>query len=283
MTPETAAHRSRRARFGVFEADLTTGELRKNGVKVRLQEQPFQVLAALLERRGALVTREELRQKLWPGDTYVDFDHGLNTAINKLREALGDSAASPRFVETLARRGYRFIAPLDWMAGDAESAAMPSPLPPAPPEPEASGQTGFGSAELPCPHRGTARALFALAQTMYLAFYVAALAKIERIHDLADVALGGGAAWLVAILIVTAVVGIPTRLYLFCAVLFDYRRAGEKFSRIFALLLPLDELWALAPFLLLHKIGFGWALAATAGLVYLPFSQRTLMRMAYPS
>jgi TolB-like protein/DNA-binding winged helix-turn-helix (wHTH) protein/Flp pilus assembly protein TadD len=99
-----------RVRFGVFEADLRTGELWKNGSRIRLQEQPFQVLALLLERRGSTVTRDELRNRLWTADTFVDFDHGLNKAINKIRETLGDSAASPRFVETVARRGYRFIA-----------------------------------------------------------------------------------------------------------------------------------------------------------------------------
>src|SRR5919204_5670566 len=97
-------------RFGVFEVDLQAGELRKKGMKIRLQGQPFQVLVVLLERPGEVVTREELRQKVWLSDTFVDFDHGLNKAINKIREALGDSADSPRFVETLARRGYRFIA-----------------------------------------------------------------------------------------------------------------------------------------------------------------------------
>src|SRR5919109_2644428 len=102
----------RRARFGVFEADFATGELRKSGTRLRLQEQPFQVLQALLEAAGDIVTRDELRQRLWPSDTFVDFDHSLNTAINKVRDALGDSAASPRFVETLARRGYRFVAPV---------------------------------------------------------------------------------------------------------------------------------------------------------------------------
>lgn len=99
-----------RVRFGIFEADLRTGELRKRGVRVRLQEQPFQVLAALLARPGDLVTREELQSRVWTTDTFVDFDHGLNKAVNKIREALADSAESPRFVETVARRGYRFIA-----------------------------------------------------------------------------------------------------------------------------------------------------------------------------
>src|SRR5258707_10342778 len=109
-----------RLRFGVFELDLRAGELRKHGLRVRLQEQPFQVLTALLEHPGEVVTREEIQKKLWPADTFVDFDHGLNKTINKIREALGDSAESPRFVETVARRGYRFIA--DVAAVDLESA-----------------------------------------------------------------------------------------------------------------------------------------------------------------
>ena len=107
--PENDQHRGR-LRFGVFELDLRAGELRKHGVRVRLQEQPFQVLATLLEHPGEIVTREELQKKLWPADTFVDFDHGLNKVINKIREALSDSTESPRFVETVARRGYRFLA-----------------------------------------------------------------------------------------------------------------------------------------------------------------------------
>ena len=99
-----------RLRFGTFELDLRAGELRKHGLRVRLQEQPFQILAMLLAHPGEVTTREELQKKLWPADTFVDFDHGLNKAISKIREALGDSAESPRFVETVARRGYRFLA-----------------------------------------------------------------------------------------------------------------------------------------------------------------------------
>jgi Tol biopolymer transport system component/DNA-binding winged helix-turn-helix (wHTH) protein len=99
-------------RFGVFEANIASAELRKNGQKIKLQDQPFQVLTILLENPGEIVTREQFRDTLWPADTFVDFDHGLNAAIKRLRDALGDSADSPRFVETLARRGYRFIAPV---------------------------------------------------------------------------------------------------------------------------------------------------------------------------
>ena len=111
-----------RLRFGVFELDLRAGELRKHGVRLRLQEQPFQVLAMLLERPGETVTREELRNRLWTADTFVDFDHGVNKAVNRIRDALGDSATSPRFVETVARRGYRFIADVA-VAGGAPIAA----------------------------------------------------------------------------------------------------------------------------------------------------------------
>src|ERR1700694_2075286 len=100
----SAISSSRIIRFSTFEVNLHTGELRQRGQKVRLQEQPLQVLAALLERPGELVTREELRSKLWPADTFVDFDHSLNAAIRRLRDALGDSADRPRFVETVARR-----------------------------------------------------------------------------------------------------------------------------------------------------------------------------------
>ncbi len=99
-------------RFATFEVDLRVGELRKQGKRLRLQDQPFQVLAVLLQRPGDVVTREELRSQIWSRDTFVDFDNGLNTAINKLREALGDSADNPRFIETLPRRGYRFLAPI---------------------------------------------------------------------------------------------------------------------------------------------------------------------------
>jgi DNA-binding winged helix-turn-helix (wHTH) protein len=98
--------------FGVFQLDLNEGELRKAGIKVKLQDQPFRVLAVLVEHAGHVVTRDELRQKVWPSNVYVDFDQGLNSAIKKVREALGDAADSPRLIETVARHGYRFISPV---------------------------------------------------------------------------------------------------------------------------------------------------------------------------
>jgi len=132
---------SGRLRFGVFEVDLRAGELTKRGVRVRLQQQPFQVLASLVGRPGELVTREELREKLW-SRTVVDFDHGLNKAINKIRDALGDSAENPRFVETVARRGYRFLAdvtPIDGAVATSEPGRSDAPAPAAPREPTESG------------------------------------------------------------------------------------------------------------------------------------------------
>ena len=276
---------SRVARFGVFELDLTAGELRKGGVKLRLQEQPFQVLALLLERAGDLVTREELQQKLWPSDTFVDFDHSLNTAINKVREALGDSASSPRYVETLARRGYRFIAPVQADApresspgaavvANAEVTAA-SPDPPAALHPEL---------DVPIPRRAITRGLFGLIQVMYLAFYLAALFRLRDVQAVADsfLPLWGANALAVAVM-VTAGVGIPLRCYLMSAVGFDYQRLGDKFRQIFPFVLALDQLWAVAPFLLIQEIGLGAAFAVSAALLYLPFSERTLIRMAYVS
>ena len=98
--------------FGLFELDLQARELRKSGIRIKLQEQPFQILSMLLERQGQIVTREELQKRLWPGDTFVDFDLSLNSAVKKLRQALNDDSENPRFIETLYRRGYRFIAPI---------------------------------------------------------------------------------------------------------------------------------------------------------------------------
>ena len=132
---KNAPESSRVVRFGTFRADLATGELHKNGRKIRLQEQPFRVLATLLERAGEVVAREDLRQELWSEDTFVDFDHSLSTAINKIREALGDSAANPRFVETLPRRGYRFIGPVE-LPRPPSQLATTEPVTPGPEDPQ---------------------------------------------------------------------------------------------------------------------------------------------------
>jgi cholera toxin transcriptional activator len=278
---------ARPLRFGVFEVDLAAGELRKNGARIRLQEQPFQVLATLLQNAGQVVTRDHLRETIWPADTFVDFDHSLNTAVNKIREALGDSASSPRFVETLARRGYRFIAPVNGVADAA-------PAPPRDTGTRAGAHAPLGiddpvtlpalhpELHVPVPRRGFVRALFALIQAMYLIFYVSGLAHLHDADRVASSFLPGWRAlFIVGAILVTGAAGIPLRFYLLSAVAFDFRKLGETFVRLFPFVLALDQLWAIAPFLLLPQIGVGLAFAATAALLYVPFSERTLIRMAY--
>lgn len=258
-------------RFGVFEADASSGELRKAGMRLRLQDQAFQVLMALVARPGEVVTREELRQKLWPSDTFVDFDHSLNTIINKIREVLGDSAANPRFVETLAKRGYRFLAPVQVAAGLPREADTKKTI---------VSQSTFGLTELeelPAVSSGYVRILFLLIQIMYLSFYIAALWRMPATQDVLDRVLSHPAATIV--LIVTAAVGIPVRLYLFSAAAFDLKDLSRKFLKLFPGILVIDALWALSPFLLAPRIGMGLALGITAALIYVPFAQRTLVLM----
>src|SRR4051794_32473358 len=125
-------------RFGPYELDLRSTQLRKKDLKIRLQDQPFQILVALLERPGELILREEIRRKLWPDDTVVEFDHGINAAVKRLRDALRDSAEKPRYIETVARRGYRFIAPVEALALSERAAAV---VPQSQPVPESSPAT----------------------------------------------------------------------------------------------------------------------------------------------
>src|SRR5271169_3015826 len=129
------SHEPRVVRFGVFEVDLRAGELRRNGLKVKLQNQPFQILGMLLERPGEIITRDEMRVRLWPAETFVDFDHGLNSAIRRLRDALGDSAESPTYVETLGRRGYKFIFPVEQLGGDNGNSGLAVVIPISKPGP----------------------------------------------------------------------------------------------------------------------------------------------------
>src|SRR5262245_33892499 len=136
-------------RFGLFEVDGRLGELRKQGRVVKLRGRPFDILLLLLNRPGDLISRDELRQRLWPADTFVDFDHGLNSAMNRLREALGDSAESPRFVETLPKRGYRFIAPVDVV--NRASLNLQTAAPPTVEQPLPGAARGDAALAVPAP------------------------------------------------------------------------------------------------------------------------------------
>jgi cholera toxin transcriptional activator len=279
-------------RFGAFEADERTGELRKQGRRLAVQGQPLQVLLMLLRRPGDLVTRTEIQQALWPDGTFVDFDHGLNTAINKIREALGDSAASPLFVETLAKRGYRFLAPVD-VAGAISATTAPSGVTEKVEESTAGATagtapesaSGFAQGlltqpdETPQAPQAVVRLLLLLLQVMYLVFYIAALAHLRGVEHVVSIVL---TAYLrvVILVIVTAAAGIPIRLYLISGAAFRPPGLRANYLKLFPMIFLLDVLWALAPFLLINKIGFGPALAATAALLYSPFAQRSLMLMS---
>jgi DNA-binding winged helix-turn-helix (wHTH) protein len=267
-------NRDRVFRFGLYELDGKTGDLRKDGRNCpRLQGQPLEILLHLLDRRGEVITREELRQRLWPADTFVDYDHSLNAAVNKLREALNDSADNPRFIQTVPRKGYRFIASME-SAIEAPAAEILAG------NPESTNRSTLlsDSAELPSASHNLVRLLFSLVQTMYLCFYIASLAGVHRIQPLLSQELHHPE-WVFILLLVTALAGIPIRLYLLSAALFGYDGLKGRFLKLFPGLFPLDELWALAPFLLVNQIGAGLALAATAALLYMPFAQRSLLLM----
>jgi DNA-binding winged helix-turn-helix (wHTH) protein len=274
---------ARRYRFGVFEADAATGELLRQGIRIKLNAQPFQVLCMLLERPGELLTREEISRELWPDGTFVDYEHGVNSAVNRIREALGDTANNPRFVETLARRGYRFVAPVDRidLAEDISSALSHSPAPEssrqAAPEADILSRLLASPQELPKASYPVVQTLFVLFQCMYLSFYIGALANLPEIDELFSPLPKPTLAF--TVLIVTAAVLIPVRAFILTTVLMHAPGVREKFLRMWPFLLPLDELWSLSPFLLLHHISFGLALSCTALLVYSPFAQRSLVLM----
>jgi DNA-binding winged helix-turn-helix (wHTH) protein len=285
----------RRYRFGVFEADAATGELRRQGLRVKLNAQPFQILLMLLDRPGQLVTRDEISRVLWPDGTFVDYEHGVNSAVNRIREALGDTAGSPRFVETLARRGYRFLAPVERIpdkvfdridSGQAqqpasnESTASASGETAAPhSHPDAQPRTRILATpeDLPRTSFRVVQTLFILFQIMYLGFYVGALANLAEIDGL--LSLLPRATTVFHLLIVCAATLIPARAFVLCAALFHAPGFHGKFLKLWPYLLVFDELWSLSPFLLLHHIQFGLALACTTLLVYSPFAQRSLVLM----
>ncbi|WP_348264946.1 winged helix-turn-helix domain-containing protein [Telmatobacter sp. DSM 110680] len=276
----------RRYRFGTFEADAVTGELRRQGIRIKLNAQPFQVLLMLLERPGEVLTREEIARALWSDGTFVDYDHGVNSAVNRIRDALGDTAGSPRYVETLARRGYRFVAPVESLAQEADSSLSSAPRnvekefeETEPGDLQSSIGNGILASpeELPRTSHKVVQALFLLLQFMYLGFYVGALTNLAEIEDLisplprATLILYG--------LIGTAAILIPVRAFVFCSALFRAPGVQRKFLKMWPGLLIADVAWALSPFLLMHHINAGLALACMALLVYAPFAQRSLMLM----
>ena len=309
-----------RIRFESFELDLRTRELRKNGRIIKLQDQPGRLLALLACRAGELVTREEIEKALWDEDEFVEFEHAVNTAMRKIRVALGDELEKPRFIETLPRKGYRFIAAVETLDGTApqgragtdavhpgeglenktpvqscsahEATDKPAETANALPE-EPSAEVSASQAEtlkMGVPSGGEtefrlpktlARFLFLTVQAGYLAMYCAALYKAETVKDVLAGVFGAPGLMLFPLVVILAMCGIAVRLYLLSSVGLNHPAAGAKFRRLFPALFILDTLWAVSPLLLVQTIGYGLALGAIAPLVYLPFSQRTLVECIY--
>jgi DNA-binding winged helix-turn-helix (wHTH) protein len=298
-------------RFASFELDCGTGELFKNGRRLKLQDQPARLLILLVSRAGSLVTREEIQSALWEDGQFVEFEHAINVAIKKIREALGDDPLKPRILETLPRRGYRFIAavesaeesidskPAEAIANPVPVAAelapvevaidsTPTPLsvpaapavpviaPPSPPIETPQGPSDEETLErefaLPAVH---ARIMFLAVQVLYLTVYAVALIKMDAVFSVLGAA---GIGWLAGPVLVGAACSIPVRLFLIFTVGLGHPAAGMKYRRMLPYLMPWDWLWAPSPFLLVHSIGPEWALVLTAVLVYPPISQLILMR-----
>jgi len=312
--------RHARIRFESFELDLQTRELRKNGRVIKLQDQPGKLLALLACRAGELVTREEIEKALWREDEFVEFEHAVNTAMRKIRVALGDDLERPRFIETLPRKGYRFISVVETLdvtapqnRADTDISPPRGGLPNETPahrrptdqateipaglenalakEPRmevAASQeetsrvraASAGETEFRLP-KPLARFLFLAVQAGYLAMYCAALYKAEAVKDVLAGVFGAPSAILAPLVLILAMCGIAVRLYLLSSVGLNHPAAGAKFRRLFPALFFLDTLWAVSPLLLVEKIGYGLALGAIAPLAYLPFSQRTLVKSIY--
>jgi len=275
-------------KFDEFEVDVGRYELRRRGRAVKLEKIPMELLILLAQREGQLVTREEITQKLWGNDVFVDTRQGINTAIRKVRLALRDDPDEPRVLQTVVGKGYRLaaLAPVRTRVsvtmGDPRREASPSPeLPPA-------GAVGIDAlrsssnqvvsapdhAESRPISPALARALFLLIQAGYLALYTLAFRHFAGIQRL------GLPAAIPGVALIAGLAGAATRLYLVSAVMFNYAGSGRLFRQIFPGLLALDTLWAASPLLLYNRLG-EVTLLFVACLAFLPFSQRTLMLCAY--
>ncbi|MHB8652954.1 MAG: winged helix-turn-helix domain-containing protein [Terriglobia bacterium] len=269
-------------KFAEFELDLGRYELRRQGQAVKLEKVPMELLILLAEKEGQLVTREEIIQRLWGDNVFVDARQGINTAISKIRVALKDDPEQPRILQTVFGKGYRLMAPIEreipvvgQEAKLAGTASTPLPTP--------ESKIGSPAAEGSAPHAehrdlmkpGQARALFLLIQAGYLFIYGATFMHFQQIQRLGEPHFVPQATLLLGL------VGAPVRLYLISAVGLNYAGAGQLFRRAFPGILVLDVLWAAAPLLLFHKMG-EITFLFVAALAFLPFSQRTLISCAYP-
>ncbi len=267
--------------FDEFELDLSRYALTRRGQPVKLEKTPMELLILLAEREGRLVTREEIIARLWGEDVFVDTRQGINTAIRKIRIALRDDPDEPRVVETVFGKGYRLASPVVIKSPDAPAAA------PVVEEPAdgtaarqaeltasaASGTVEESGAQI---NSSLARGLFLLIQVWYLFLYGLVFEHMQRIGGLPGVPRA-----VPQVALITGLVGASAHIYLMFAVAFKYHGAGKLFRQMFPALLVLDLLWAGSPLLLFSKLGFVTILLV-APLAFLPFSQRTVMKWAYP-
>ncbi len=271
-----------RFRFDCFELDLRTSELRKEGRRVKLQDQPMKLLALLASRAGELVTRGEIQEALWSDSHFVEFEHAINTAMRKIRDALGDDLEKPRFIETLPRKGYRFLPPVELLRKeDGKTNALEAAFPEVQQPTEVAQRPDTPSEQEFALSRGIARALFLTIQLGYLAMYCSALYYAQTLEQAVHRVLMDASGLIAPLIIVCAMCGIAVRLYLLSAVGLDHPAAGVKFRQLFPALVGLDGLWAASPLLVAGNVGIGPALAGVAALAYLPFSQRTLIQSIY--
>ena len=262
-----ASSRSR-IRFETFELNLLTGELRREGLRVPLQDQPTRLLALLANRAGELVTRDEIHRQLWKDGEFVEFEHAVNTAIRKIRVALEDNSDSPRIIETLPRKGYRFIAAVDVQESVGPVIGNPSG--------NGSSQTE-DSFVLPISVT-LCRVLFLLAQVPYVATYLATFyywdsldAALTRTFGSIPVDWGRNG------LLLLALIGFTVRIYLIGLIGWAHTDAGARYRKLFPFLLPMDALWAATP-LLVHRVSLLLSWAGLILMAWLIFGQRTLMR-----
>jgi DNA-binding winged helix-turn-helix (wHTH) protein len=270
-------------RFGMFELDLQTAELRKNGRTIPLNGQPVKLLTLLVTRPGELVTREEIEKTLWP-DRIVEFEHAINDAVKKVRRALLDDPDRPKYIETLHGRGYRFIAAVQVVQpADAPVQVMQpaDPLPAADaPSPRNDAPTPKNDFVLPIP-AWLSRGLFVLIQIGYLAIHAAVLFYVDAL-EAGLIALGiTPIHQTLPAVIAFAMCSIALRIYLLSAIGWAHPGSGKKFRQLFPVLLIVDAFWAASP-LLVEELDLGIVLAGIAGLAYVPFAERTLVRSLYP-
>jgi DNA-binding winged helix-turn-helix (wHTH) protein len=274
-------------KFDEFELDLGRYELRRQGQPLKLEKLPMELLILLAEREGQLVTREEIIQRVWGDNVYVDTRQGINTAVRKIRLALKDDPDQPRILLTVVGKGYRLLAPIVIApggetgvetAGTIDAAPEPSAGPdlkPASETPPAIAPSAAPTgAVAPVVDPALARALFLVIQAGYLTLYGAAFAHLPGIRRLA---LPAGTAQFT---LIAGLLGAAVHLYLSAAVAFNFPGSGRLFRQIFPAVLALDVLWSASPLFLFERWG-ELTLLFVAMLAFLPFSQRTLMRSAY--